>query len=280
MSSHKIFTTAPFYVDDVPLGTLVPDVRYPNQDALIVYATVPTEHFSKRPQHKLQGSLENEKNRSLVMQLTKLLRLSAGKSKQDNLFLKAEAGWIYELRQPKAYFKEICSKDEVRVWLREGLEQQLDSYFVLGLRTFQNTSVGKGEKDAKQLGLSATVPVGEVVRANTGVDIGDAANVKVDIDTSEKHDGSEAFETSEELVYAIEYRKILMKKRDPNSPPVLDKDNVWRYYSDNRVASGGGEWPYEEFEVVLDDENLQFDGPLECINDVDGEPVLLLDKQA
>jgi len=273
MTSHTIFTTAPFEIGDVPLGTLVPDVRYPNQDALTVYEVLTKDKFSKRVQKNFNGLLDSDKQTSLKVQLTRLLTLSAKNSKKSNITLKAETGWIYELLQPKALFKELCGKDEVRVWLREGLETQQDSYFVVGVRTFENAAVAKGLKSTKGLDVAGSVPVGEAVKANFGVNPGDAADLAAKVENTETENAEESFETEGELVYAIEYRKIIMKKRQPDTP-ILSNENVWRYYSENRVA-GVEEGPFEEYETSLSDDKIPASTVYESLEDVDGEVLLL-----
>jgi hypothetical protein len=273
MTSRIIFTTAPFEVDDVLLGSLVPDVRYPNQDALTLIKPLSEDKFSKREQKNFNGVLDSDKQKSFRAQLTKLLTFSVKTSQSENLTLEAVKGWIYELRQPKTLFKELCGKNEVRTWLREGLETQQDSYFVVGLRTFEHAAVGKGLKSAKGVDVSGSVPVGEVVKANTALDPGDAADVEVEVENTETKNAEESFETEDELVYAIEYRKIIMKKRQPDTP-ILSTDNVWRYYSDNRVADGE-DGPFEEYETSLSEEKIPADTLYKSLEDVDGEVILL-----
>lgn len=272
MGSHIIFVTAPFEITDIPLGTLVPDIRYPNQDTLSIHKALPAEKFSKRPQKNLKGDLDSEHQKSLKAQLTKLLTLSAAKRNSENLRLQAEKGWIYELRQPKELFHELCATEELKVWLREGLEAQQESYFVVGVRTFENASVGRGLRSARAVAAGATVPVGEVVKANTGVSPGDAADVSAKVETKKREKAEESFETEGELVYAIEYRKVIMKKRQ-DSDPTLSKDNVWRYYSDTRTA--GGEVEYEEYETTLSEDEIRADAGLQSVEGVDHERILL-----
>jgi len=277
MKSHTIFTTAPFHLNDVPLGSLIPDIRYPNQDALIMNRVLEDEEFSKREQIKFHGTLDGDKQRKFSLQLTKLLRHSASKSRSQTLSLNAEKGWIYELKQPKALFKERCSNDSVRTWLREGLEEQQESYFVVGFRTFQGTAVGKVYKSAKELELASTIPVDDLVKANTSVSPSDGVNVEMNVQKSEHLDEDESFEVNEELVYAIEYRRIHMKKRDSTLPAALSKDNVWRYYSENRmVTEVGKEAPYEEYEALLAEDSLGIRDAADFVEDVDGSILLML----
>ena len=271
MTSHIIFTTAPFQVEDVPLGTLVPDVRYPNQDCLTI-VEASSEKVSKRPQKNFNGILNSSKHKSFKVQLTKLLSLSANTSKNANITLKAEEGWIYELQQPRTVFKELCAKDEVRLWLREGLETQQDSYFIVGVRTFKNASVVRGLKSA-EVDVTRSAPVGQAIKANTAVDPGDAADLEAEVENTKTENAEESFKTEGELVYAIEYRKIIMKKRQPDAP-ILSNENVWRYYSENRVADGEG-GPFEEYKTTLSEDKIPASTFYESLEDVDGEVLLL-----
>jgi hypothetical protein len=267
MSSRIIFTTAPFHVDDIPLGSFVPDVRYPHQDALPSKA-LPSEAFSKRSQKSFSGIMDSDKQKSFRIQLIKLVNFTAKGSNSENFTLRADRGWIYELRQPKALFKELCSTDEVRRWLREGLESSQNSYFVVGLRTFENAVVGKAIKSTKGMDVVGPPPTSLGIRRNTGIDPGEAT-----AENTRTGNAEESFETDGELVYAVEYRNIIMKKRQPDAPK-LDSDNIWRYYSDTRVVVGEDR-PFEEYEAILGDEDIEIDGPHEPLTDTDGETILL-----
>jgi len=274
MESHIIFTTAPFEVEDVPLGTLVPDVRYPNQDCLTISAAS-SKQVSKRPQKNFSGILNSDKHKSFRVQLTKLLTLSASKSKGGNITLTAEEGWIYELLQPKKVFKELCTKDEVRIWLLEGLEGQQHSHFVVGTRTFKNASVVKGTKSTKEVEVAGSAPVGQVIKVNTGVDLGNAADLESKLENTKAENAEESFKTEGELAYAIEYRKIIMKKRQPDAP-ILSSENIWRYYSDDRTAGEEG-GQFEEYEATLSEDTIPATASTsyEGVEDVDGEVLLL-----
>ena len=273
MASHTIFTISPFELGDVPLASLVPDVRYPNQDALTVLKTLPQDAYTKRPQADFSGQLSSDKRKPLRIQLTKLLSFSLHASNSDKINIKAQQGWIYELNQPKTLFKELCEQEQVRTWLREGLESQMKSYFVVGQRTFEDATVAVNQQTASTMGVGGSTFVKKLVQANSSIDLGDSAEAKAKV-KFEKVDLEEgSFKVLGERVYALEYREIILKKKTPDDPS-LSKDNIWRFYSDVRAADGE-EPAYEDYEITLSDDLISDIGQYESIEDVDGEVLSL-----
>jgi hypothetical protein len=297
MHSVSIFTTAPYKPSDVPLGSLVPDIRYPNQDALdCVNELSQGPEISNRPQANFKGALGEDSSRSVLAQITKLLTLSHSRKKNQSLDIGAKTGWIYELKHPKQVFEELCKRDGVRTWLREGVSANFDSYFVVGVRTFKEAKVSKGEEKSSETGLDATVPVSEAIKANSGVDVGDAADLKLKGEDKKKVKGEESFDVDEEMIYAIEYRKIKVnmkiiqqtketkdakgkdgdkdKDNDEGSIAKLGRDNTWRFYYDNRIA-GEDAALGEEYEAELEEEDVNLPEGYEVVADQHGDMYLV-----
>jgi hypothetical protein len=208
MSLKLIFSPAPFSLSDVPIASLVSDLRYPNQDALSVLTPEEPNDLSVRPQKDFKTLLESDATFSFHAHVTRLLRLSRGKSSRGTLDLSAKEGKIYELKSPKAIFRKLCGDPKVRTWLQEGIEDKQDTYFVTALRTSLDASINKGDRSERGIDVEGGVPVGEVVTTTTGAPFGDAADVTAGVDKSERLSGGESFRMEGEFIYAIGYRKL------------------------------------------------------------------------
>jgi hypothetical protein len=233
MKTQYLFCSVPYNLSDLSLGSFIADPRYPTQDALSVITAKIDVDYLVRAQQDFDGLLDSISTSSFRAQITRLLNLSRSKTTTSSLHLKAKAGSLYELKSPKTFFKLACAEAKARKWLQEGLEQAEDSYFVVGLRTFHDASVGQSGRRNESLKGNATVPVGDAVKSNTGVSTGDALDVNVGGEKTNDIGSRESFRTEGEKVYAICYRKVKLSPRSI-SDATLGKDNVWKLYSDQR----------------------------------------------
>jgi hypothetical protein len=260
MKTQYLFCSVPYNLSDLSLGSFVADPRYPTQDALSVITAKKDVDYSVRNQEDFDGLLGSGSTSSFKAQVTRLLNLSRSKTTRSSLHLTAKAGSLYELKSPKTFFKLACAEPKARKWLQEGLEQAESSFFIVGLRTFRDASVGQSGRQSESLKGDATVPVGDAVKSNTGVSTGDALDVKVEGGKTDDRGSRECFKTEGEKVYAICYRKVKLSTRSV-SDAMLGKDNVWKLYSDQR--EGGITAPIQEVcEAELEDFDFAVDGSL------------------
>lgn len=161
-------------------------------------------------------------------------------------------------------FRKLCGDPKVRTWLQEGIEDKQDTYFVTALRTFLDASINKGDRSEKGIGVEGGVPVGELVTTTTGAPFGDAADVTAGVEKSERLSGGESFRMEGEFIYAIGYRKVILKKLLEQGTATLERDNIWRLYSDTRVGDTRNfEVEYEVFEADIEDFDANGEGPEE-----------------
>ena len=231
MARRLKFSTAPYTLSDVPLGSLVPDIRHPNQDAVSVLKAKLGIDYSPRNQQNFKGLLDTTSNSTLRAQITRLLSLLRSKSKSQSLEIEAESGTIYELKEPRTFFRLACAEPKVRTWLQEGLQEKAESNFVVGLRTFHNASVGHKARQESQTKVEGSVPVGQSIKANTSVDVSDAADVSFGRDKDKAKESDESFTTPGEYIYAICFRRVVLQTMSI-SDAVLDSEDEWRLYSE------------------------------------------------
>ena len=252
MGSKLVFSSVPFSTSDIPLGSLVPDPRYPNQDALSVLTVEDTE-ISVRPQKDFRGFLKSDATLSFQAQITRLLLLSRDKADTGTLDLSAKEGKIYELKAPKILFHKLCKEERVRTWLREGIEDNQDAYFVTAVRTFVDATVNKGAQLEKAIELKGGLPVGEIVTNTMGIPVGDSVDVSTSFRNTQKKSGEDSYRMEGEYIFAIGYRKVILKKLEGDEAK-LGRDNIWRLWSDTRVGvSTNVESEHEVFEIDIED---------------------------
>lgn len=177
--------------------------------------------------------------------------MSHDRTHEGNLDLKAKKASIYELKQPTTLFRLACAEPEIRNWLKKGLEQDQHS-FVVGVRTFHDASVSRTAGQGTSSGAGIDIPVGEIVKANTGVSTGDTLDVTASVGKSGNKGIEESYETKGEYIYAICYRKVVLRTR-LISEATLGRDNVWRMYSDDRDS---GPVKFEVCEADLEDSDF------------------------
>ncbi|KAF4947624.1 hypothetical protein FSARC_13926 [Fusarium sarcochroum] len=229
-----IFPPVPFSVEDIKLATLISDIRNPHQDPGPVLSTDPSTDWTVRTVLDVESSLGREKTSSFWAQVTRLLRLWLAKGEDENLVVKAKSSKIYELKNQRIF----C-------------EHQRRCYLIVGLRTFIDASLTRGDKSSEESALDIKIPVGEALKAQTGVDVGEALDVGAGAGKAKSTTRREEYRFEGEMVFAIAYRKVIIDKVSEDKTPDLHVGNVWRMYDDVR-----GERPYEDYLIDLEDTDL------------------------
>jgi len=102
-----LLTNVPYNLEDIPLGGLLSDIRYPNQDVLNV-ANVgggPAD-VAVRTESNIQHDLQTSERSWFDAQISRLVAASYQRSSNDGVRISSYEGRIYELKQP---FKENAS---------------------------------------------------------------------------------------------------------------------------------------------------------------------------
>ncbi|KAG7412451.1 hypothetical protein DER46DRAFT_600284 [Fusarium sp. MPI-SDFR-AT-0072] len=248
-----VFPPVPFSVEDVKLGTLISDLRNPHQDPGAILSTDPDTDWTVRTLLDVESSLGRDKTSSFWAQVTRLFRLSVDEAEKENLVVNAKASKVYELKRPKEILRNTWANDEAaKSLLRDSVKHERDSYLIVGLRTFIDASLTRGDQESKKKALDVKAPVGEALRAQAGVDVGDALDVGGGADKARSTSRNEVYRFDGEMVFAIAYRKVILGKISEDKTPDLQADNVWRMYDDVR----GGDGSYEDYLIDLEDTDV------------------------
>lgn len=253
MPSTWFLTSLPYNLDDISLGSLIPDVRQPHQDALCIKELSPGPlGVSIRVEHNIQCDLQMSDSSWFEAQLSRLINLSRERSQDDAVTISALNGRIFELRNPKALFSKLCERQDVKEWFQEGIEAGEGSYMVVGYRTFHGASTVVRSQSASQTAARLEAPLGDAATGvpGTGQLLGLNAAAGAGRNTGAAVSSDATFPG--ERIYAICYRKVKTKTRLWQvGDPQLDRTNQWVMYS--RTMRGQEDETGEAVEVDLED---------------------------
>jgi hypothetical protein len=254
MTVKYTLSNIPYTLDDIKLGSLVPNKARPNQDAF-----GPTQNLNL----KIDFTWRNQKNFSFLqnlkqegflrLQVAKLFSFSGDGSNSTNKELWSREGRIYELTQPKKLFRQLCQSEEAKRWLIQIHDEGEDIHFVVGYRTFFDATEADETSKLSRLEGKLNVPAGELASSGARMAIGgDSPDIEISGGHSSKLYEGESFEIPGERIFAICFRKVLFNwflPKDVDSVH-LGKENYWVVTSVKRGDTGDGEMMVE---VDLDD---------------------------
>jgi len=223
-----IFTSSPLAKDDVRLGSLVPDIRYPHMDALSIKELESEKDFSNNLDQNFEGRLNSEANLSFSLALTTLFSAIFQKVSSEEWVVRAGEGRIYELRKPKDIFKELCKNKETQKWLQEGYVDKQETYMVIGYRTLVNAKLVRQENRSRNASGQLSLPT----EALTGAPLlPKEANIALSVGASVTLDAKGDIETIGERIYAICFRKVGIKFHGGIQTPRLEGKNIWKSFT-------------------------------------------------
>ena len=248
----------------IPLGSIIPDIHCPLQDA---YPSDPSENielqegrdYLVRDQANFGTFLQTTKGLSFKAVLSKLLSASHESEETNNKWLAQAKTRIYELKQPNELWRKLCSAEATRAWLQGAITRGLSTlYFVVSYYTITDAMLSSKTYTSSGVSGSATVPVAEILSAGGVAVASGLANL--DVSASARHgvsraDGSTVY-TAGERIYALCYRKVTFKWYSPRTvdKAILQAGNRWLMTSDNR-GQAEDEEDAEIVEAEIGDDN-------------------------
>jgi hypothetical protein len=232
MGTELVLNDVPLNLDDVHLGSLVPNINYPHQDALIARAATASD-YTARKRKLVTTRLDSKKSHSLTAYLTKLLSVEHGGAGEKHLDLSALEGVVYELRQPKKWFQELCAMPEVRMWLEAGINEGLESYFITGIRTLKDARVERRGQASARTKVEGKAPIGEAMGVPRPV--GDKAEAGISASHTTESEKVDVGEMEGERIYAVCFRRVKYKwyKKSSVDSAFLESTNTWVPISDD-----------------------------------------------
>ncbi|KAF3315812.1 hypothetical protein TWF173_003008 [Orbilia oligospora] len=195
--------------DSISLASLVPDRRYPNQDAFAdpQISLKQGQDFSVSIDYNFNEFVGVRAKSSSVFKraLGKLFLPPSIKGVEGDIQVLSEESSVYTVLQPRALFQQLSRTSEFRKWLDIACASKKQIYFIVGYRTVTNAQfVGKEIKSPRSRRLQPGV--GNATRYNT----------------------------SGERIYAVCFRRVKFEQSDKGNGGGLDSTNKWRVFSKHR----------------------------------------------
>ncbi|KAK6511198.1 hypothetical protein TWF481_000119 [Arthrobotrys musiformis] len=229
---RSFILTNRFYTKDgISLGSLVPDRRYPNQDAF-VSSDIILENgrdFLVSVDTNFNAFVDARAKSSSAFKraLGKLFLPPFVKGVEGDVRVISKESCVYTLLQPRTLFKKLSQEDHFNEWLRDGWVSKKTLYFIVGYRTVIDAQfIGKEIKPSRNRRLPA--------------EMADRAKVRYD--------------TSGERIYAVCFRRVKFEQSTGKKGRVLEQTNKWRIFPKHRGA--GGELEEEVSADISDDDEI------------------------
>lgn len=259
MPSTYILTSVPYNLDDIRLGSLIPDIRQPHSDAFFVDTTSPSSgplDVSTRTDHNPKVGLKTSERSWFDAHLSQLINASYDRGSEHEVQIAASEGHIYELRSPRTLFKTLIARIDVREWLQENILAGDKSYMVVGYRTFSDASATHQAQTSREAAAHVTLPVTDAVTGIPGVGqaLGGGLDVGAGAGQTATSTGNQEATFPGERIYAICYRRVKLGFTRNVGNARLESVNQWIMYPDTR-ASASTDAQGEIVDANVDDED-------------------------
>ncbi|KAK6513160.1 hypothetical protein TWF506_009325 [Arthrobotrys conoides] len=200
--------------EDISLASLVPDRRYPNQDALAEISLKPQKDYSISKDRNFSEFVRTnaKSNSGFKRALSKIFLSPAVKEVSGDVQIQAEESCVYMMRQPRDVFKQLLGRQSVRNWLTDYYRYSGDDvYFIVGYRTLVNAQF-----------VAADLKIDHKARQSRSYP-GARENYR--------------YETTGERIYAICFRRVSitsLRGGAVESTLTLDSTNYWRSFTEDR----------------------------------------------
>lgn len=200
MPATYIFTTSAWSKEAIPLGSMLPDIRYPNED--IIKSTVTKKDFTVTVDQNFNGVVDEESQSNLEETIAAVWAVVCSifwkVEKMFSFQISAEEARLYTLSQPAAVFEKLCELDRVREFFRDcHWDREIKPAFVTGYRTLTNAKVVQKDRS-----VSIASGNGEAGSGGNGNAL-DAARSRIEIGREVKGGGSLECQMKGERIFAL-----------------------------------------------------------------------------
>ncbi|KAK8151064.1 hypothetical protein IWX90DRAFT_134687 [Phyllosticta citrichinensis] len=249
------------------LGWLADSMKSPTMDAYQLTKPLPTEAVMRIAGQNFEAMASAASSNSFRLSLMRLLSNSNTFKNENDAELKSVAVNRYQLRQPRALFKELVRDEEAREWLNDSIESGRKSYLIVELQTAKDPTISKGQNKGFSTDVDLTVPVSTI--ATGGIDIlgwGEQLDSGVGVGHSGSEELKKSFGLDGEHIFAIGFKKIVWRSlgfRKHVDQAKLDDKITWSVFGEKRGNN--------DEEVISADLAEELDGNYEGAEDGDGE---------
>jgi hypothetical protein len=243
-STQWILTNLALSLGTVTLGSLVPNIHLPHKDAFFVDNLVQTGDLQIHQQKAFKGLMNSSQSSSLQARISKLFSASAHSASPTSNELATREGRIYELKNPKAKFKQLCTLQSARDWIEDGIRENEKSYFIIGISTFFDGEIKFSKAQSRGLSTAIDVPIdGGAMNGGAALLAGDIAIVGLSASHESNQENSFSSTVPGEQIYAVCYRRVKFKpltKKSVDTSRLADGD-YWAFRVDETRATAAEE---------------------------------------
>lgn len=151
------------------LGWLADSLKSPTMDPYQLTKPLPPDAVMRIAGQNFEALASQASTNSFRLSLTRLLSNTNSFTNGKDAELKSVAVNRYQLRQPRALFRDLVRDEEARAWLNDSIESGRKSYLIVELQTAKDPTLSKGQSKEVSADVDLTVPVSTIL--TSGADI-------------------------------------------------------------------------------------------------------------
>lgn len=252
MSPQTVLGLPSFAREDIQLASLIPDIKDIDLDSLESVLPLESDDYTVRDVDDFTGLFNGHSDNTFQGFLAQIASWTTQRTKDANTALTAHRGRIYTLRKPNLWFRRLCEKEEVRVWLQEQIEDGNDTaYFVVGLHTLFDAATSEGLALASEHRGAIAVPIAD---SNSPlVAGGGAGQVGFSAGLERSGNTTRSCTLPGEQVFAVRLKRVILRtwRTQDLAKVQLEQHSHWVMASDNRAGEEGDS---EVLEAFLEDD--------------------------
>lgn len=229
-----ILTSSPFVLNQITLGSFIPNIRQPHQDGKRPY-TVKASEYSVQPDDAFNGLINISSRSFLNLFATRFATFSFQHDKSSMLRITAQRGRIYSLDNPTSLFEEMVfgqeTGEDMKEWFERCKRQKIQPRFVTGYRTFIDGHISRGQHLTADTAGGSTIPI-----STAQGDLSGTADIEVQAGHRTNTDMKGDAQAPGERIYAICYRKINISSHQGKVEALLEQKNKWEPFAAMRGA--------------------------------------------
>jgi len=241
MHRNFVVTSQPIPTGNITLGSLIVSLATPEQGAHSPLTPSAADLLPPEPQKSYKSLVRRYKKTRLAPHLAAIGFTAAG-DEDDKVVIDAVEGRRHLLRDPFAWFDQLCARDETRKWVLKMNRAEQDVFMVTGYFTFLDARVTVKGTAGSSGAVDVSVPVDKILStAAVQVPVGFGMDAGVNWERGKGREKDLSYSASGEQVFALQLKKLKLRfwPRDPNNPLELDKRTIWiDLLSEERGAGG------------------------------------------
>jgi hypothetical protein len=280
---YSVFTSHLIPVDELPLGTLISNLKNPLQDSCRPPGiAIPKDGIINIPITHVQEILERTKGTNFHLSLTRLLSINSERSKTTSVSVSTPEAWSYTLLNPRTHFRQVCANRDTRKYMEECVEDGYTVYMIVAITTVKDANVTGSTDKSTKTAPGITIPVAEIATAGASLGLPDAlggiADVGGDVEIVRNVKAKHEFSAPGERIIAFQYRKVTFEWFSSGNidRASLERGNRWKIL----IALRSGD---DVVEAELDETEDPNINTLRHVRDVfqteDGTSYVLFDEE-